>query len=182
MGVVEMENIQNDYSGLRSIAMIIDSLLKVGKIQNMTGAETADMISDFLENYGVDTPDSFVMINNIRPNSAATIQIIERINKLASEYKFAYTPYKLMRGCNDLALDIKTIFPILESQDATLPLNQNKFCKMLRKENWFVDYKPVKLYHNICRRCYIININKLLEQNADIGTLTNKGGDAKCQE
>lgn len=117
-------------------------------------------------------------------NSKTAIgEILELFNQLVIEGKIVEgMHFKRLERNGEIALDVKTIYGIaLEvatSRRQTLPLSDSEFTRMLKKEPFYSDYKPVKLKkvngESIMegRKCYILNLSKLLEINLEICSIT----------
>lgn len=118
-------------------------------------------------------------LNSQEISKSAVVEIIEAFDELAQSGNiFQSINYSILRNANHLALNIKSIYGIYEAdrkrRGLDTILSQTEFTKQLRKEAFFLDYKPVRLVDDTKTKlvkCYILDIDILKTNTTEIENL-----------
>ncbi len=142
-------------------------------------------ITSIFEKYGIDVPISLKemirntsnyifedMLDSLKSPKTAVEKTLEAIDAMMSTLPLATTKSLYRVKDNELILDVKLLYPFLTKyikdynvKDVEV-LSQDDFTKQIRKTQYFLEYKNVKMpeLQEIklkARKCYILNIPQI---------------------
>jgi len=175
----------------RSIDNLIVILLGLDLLNMAMENNISDRLTELkkavLNRYHDDTLDG----NN--SSKSALGEVFELINQLAIEGKISRgVHYKELASNGEVAIDIKTVFNILQetsrSRGEQLPLTQKGFMSLVSREEFYSNYKPVKLKKlddhtkDASRKVCVFKLQELLKLNLDIAMLTDVDAESVFEE
>lgn len=133
---------------IHGLSNLINSLIRVAKLQNMTNSETSIMIKDFLKTIDIEVPESFIKTNK-QSNEVEKVEttkssVIEFLNQKQIQKEHKSNKFKVDVLYKD--------FKIWSLENGNYPLSKSNFISELTT----LGFKRTQLRENGVRSYYFI--------------------------
>ncbi len=168
--------------GTENIVKILCGLDLLQLVYKKSSLNFSDEKVKYLKSQAIERYQADTLEGNTSSKSAVG-EILEAIDQLAYKQAiFNERHYKILDRSGELALDIKSIYEVLERETVSrkniLPLSQAEFTRLLRKESFFSSYKTVVLVPpgsiedvKKPRGSFVLSIHGLRESGIDLGAI-----------
>ncbi|MDQ2086484.1 hypothetical protein RBH29_08595 [Herbivorax sp. ANBcel31] len=182
ISLVEKTSIQTS-RGKENICKVLCGLDILQLVYNNAGLTFKDDKLTAIKHYAIERYQDDTLEGNSNSKSAV-VEVLEEIDQLAYRQSIVEERhYKILERSNELALDVKSIYEILEKEVAMrrnkLPLSQAEFTRLLKRESFFGSYKTVSLIPpgvidgtKKPRRTYVLNMCDIEERGIILNCLT----------